>query len=79
MARERLKSFSVHEAPNPAADRIDRAEALEFVPDGCFKKAFLLTPLWLASRGVWVGVLAYAAAGASILSVAWLLTCECGA
>jgi Protein of unknown function (DUF2628) len=73
MARERLKSFSVHEAPHPAADRIDRAEALEFVPDGFLKKAFLLPPLWLASRGVWVGVLAYAAAAVAILSVAWAL------
>lgn len=74
MARERLKSFSVHEAPNPQADRIDRAEALEFVADGFLKKAFVFPPLWLASRGVWWGVLAYAAAAAVISSVAWALT-----
>ena len=73
MARERLVSFSVHEAPDHKVDRIDRGEALEFVRDGFLRQAFVLPPVWLATHGVWMGVLAYVAAAAALLVVAWLL------
>jgi Protein of unknown function (DUF2628) len=68
LGRERLRSYSVHERPNPAADRVDRAEALEFVKDGFNASAFLAPPVWLASHGVWVGLLSYLAAIALILT-----------
>ncbi len=71
--RERLKSFSVHEQPNPAADRIDRAEALEFVKDGFAFPAFLLPPVWFAARGIWLATLAYLAiVGAIVAITTWL-------
>ncbi len=69
--RERRNSYSVHEQSNPSADRIDRAEALEFVKDGFVFQAFVLPPIWLAARGIWLGVLAYAAAAAIIGAVAY--------
>lgn len=72
MARERLQSYSIHEQAVPPADRITRAEALEFVKDGFVGAAFVLPPWWLARRGVWMGVLAYVVAAAAILALdAW--------
>lgn len=72
MARERLQSYSIHEKPMPATDRIARAEGLEFVKDGFVGAAFVLPPWWLARRGVWMGVLTYIGAAAAILALeAW--------
>ena len=73
MTRERLNSYSVHEGPSPAADRIDRAEALEFVKDGFLRQVFVLPPFWLARRGIWLGVLAYLMVASAILLAAWSL------
>ena len=73
MARERLQSYSVHERPEPAKDRIERAETLEFVRDGFLRKVFVLPPVWLAAHGAWTAVLAYCAAAVAILTLAWLL------
>lgn len=70
MTRERLQSYSIHEQPAPPADRIARAEALEFVKDGFVSSVFWLPPFWLARRGVWMGVLAYTVAAMAIASVA---------
>ena len=58
-ARERRQFYTVHEAPQPPRDRVERAEALEFVRDGFVWPAFVLPPVWLAARGIWMGVLAY--------------------
>ena len=41
--------------------------------DGLHWTALPLPPLWLAARGVWSGVLAYAAAAVAILGLAWAL------
>jgi Protein of unknown function (DUF2628) len=68
LGRERLRSYSVHEPPRPAADRVTRAEALEFIKDGFVFPAFVLPPLWLAARGIWLGTLAY---GLAICCLAW--------
>lgn len=73
MARERLQSYSVHERPEPAKDRIERAEALEFVRDGFLRKVFVFPPVWLATHGAWMAVLAYCAAAVAIVTLAWLL------
>jgi Protein of unknown function (DUF2628) len=71
--RERRCSYSVHEPPHTAADRVERAEALEFVKDGFEFPAFVLPPIWLASRGIWLGTLAYFAAVVVIFGLAgWL-------
>jgi hypothetical protein len=56
-----LAVYTVHEEPNPAADRLDRAERLAFLRDGFSWPAALWTPLWLASRQLWLPLAVYAA------------------
>jgi Protein of unknown function (DUF2628) len=58
---ESVQSFTVHEAPSPAAARIARAEALVFVKDGFTWPAFLGAPVWLASEGMWIWLAGYVA------------------
>lgn len=64
---QRAQSYTVHEMPNPPADRIDRAEALRFVKDGFELPAFIFAPFWLVAQKLWLGVLAYIAAAAAIM------------
>lgn len=70
LGRDRLRSYSVHEPANPAADRVTRAEALEFIKEGFVFSAFVLPPVWLAARGIWLGTLAYFAAAIVIATIA---------
>jgi hypothetical protein len=68
-----VRLFTVHEPPDPPADRIDRAERLVFLKDGFSWAAFLLGPFWLAVSGEWMGLalycaFAYATAGALTLA-----------
>jgi Protein of unknown function (DUF2628) len=51
--------FTIHEPPNPPSDRIDRAEALMFVPDGFSFGAALFAPFWLASHRMWLALASY--------------------
>ena len=46
-----MLTFTVHEPPNPPADRIDRAESLVFIKDGFSWIAALFAPLWLLATG----------------------------
>ena len=71
LARERTQSYTIHERPHPLADRLDRAEALEFVKDGFSFGAFLLPEVWLIAHGIWLGLLAFVAAAAAILALGW--------
>lgn len=56
---ERAIAFTVHERPDPARDRLDRAEGLVFVKDGFSWGAFLLGPLWLIGNGLWLALIGY--------------------
>jgi uncharacterized membrane protein YphA (DoxX/SURF4 family) len=47
-------TYTIHEPPDPPADRIDRAEKLVFVSDGFSWNAALFAPFWLAARKLWV-------------------------
>jgi hypothetical protein len=64
---QRPVSYTVHEAPEPASDRIDRAEALRFVKDGFQLPAALFAPAWLFVHRLWLGLAAYLAAAGGIL------------
>ena len=66
-----MKVFTVHEQPDPPADRLDRAEALEFVKDGFSLGAALLPPVWMIGNGLWLALCGYAAIG---LLLPWLLS-----
>jgi hypothetical protein len=48
-----MVTFTVHEPPNPAADRLDRAENLVFVKEGFTWSAALFAPLWLLVHRLW--------------------------
>ncbi len=61
--------FTIHEPPNPPADRIDRAEALVFVPDGFSFGAALFAPLWLFSHRLWGALAAYLVAASALAAV----------
>jgi hypothetical protein len=56
-----MRTYTIHERPDPAADRVDRAEALVFVKDGFSWLAALFTPLWLIAHRLWWPLLGYIA------------------
>ena len=55
----RMPTFTVHEPPNPPADRIDRAERLVFVKDGFSWLAAVFGPVWLLAHRLWWPFLGY--------------------
>lgn len=57
-----VMTFTVHEPPQPASDRVDRADELRFVKDGFSWLTALVPPLGLAAKGLWFGLAAYFAA-----------------
>ena len=56
-----MRTYTIHERPDPAADRVDRAEQLVFVRDGFSWAAALFAPLWLAVHRLWWPLLGYVA------------------
>jgi hypothetical protein len=54
-----LPTYTVHEPPEPDADRIDRASELLFVKDGFSWLTALFPPLGLAASRLWLPLLAY--------------------
>jgi hypothetical protein len=54
-----LVTFTVHEPPNPPADRIERADKLVFVKDGFSWMAALFGPLWMLVNRLWWALLGY--------------------
>jgi len=52
-------SFTVHEPPNPPADRAERADSLVFVKEGFTYSAALFTPIWLLVKRQWLPFLFY--------------------
>jgi hypothetical protein len=61
-----MRTFTVHEAPDPPADRIDRAAGLAFVRDGFSWSAALFTPIWLLAYRLWWPLLGYLVAAVLI-------------
>jgi len=61
-----MLTFTVHEAPIPPADRIDRAERLAFVRDGFSWTAALFAPVWLLAHRLWWPFAGYVAAEGAI-------------
>ncbi len=48
-----MVTFTVHESPSPATDRLDRAESLVFIKEGFTWSAALFAPLWLLVHRLW--------------------------
>ena len=61
-----MLTFTVHEPPNPPADRVDRAEGLVFIKDGFAWFAALFAPLWLLMHRLWWALLGYVALAAAL-------------
>jgi hypothetical protein len=51
--------YTVHEPPNPPADRLDAAEQLVFVEDGISWLAALFAPFWMIAHRMWPALLFY--------------------
>jgi hypothetical protein len=52
-----MLTFTVHEPPDPPADRIDRAERLVFIKDGFSWAAAVFGPLWMLVHRLWWALL----------------------
>lgn len=65
-------AYTVHEPPNPPADRIDRGEALVFVRDGFSLPAAIFPPLWLAGRQLWLPLAGYLVIATAIVGAGYL-------
>jgi len=64
-----MTTYTVHEPPQPPADRVDRAELLAFVKDGFDWGVFIFGPLALFSKGLFLATAAYVAALVGIVLV----------
>jgi len=56
-----MLTFTVHEPPNPPADRVDRAEAVVFIKDGFAWMAAIFAPFWMLAHRLWWPLLGYVA------------------
>jgi hypothetical protein len=56
-----MSVYTVHEPPLRTADALAEPERFAFVRDGFYLWAFLLTPLWMVWRRLWLVLLAYLA------------------
>jgi hypothetical protein len=54
-----MNVYTVHEPPDPPADRLDRADAHVFVKDGFTWAAAVLTPFWLLANRMWLVLVGY--------------------
>jgi len=54
-----MLTFTVHEPPNPPADRVDRAESIVFIKEGFSWMAALFAPIWLIVHRLWWPLLAF--------------------
>jgi hypothetical protein len=61
-----MRAYTIHERPDPAADRVDRAEQLVFVRDGFSWIAALFGPFWLLAHRLWWPLLGYVGINAAL-------------
>ena len=54
-----MNVYTIHEPPDPPADRLDRADSHVFVKDGFTWTAALLTPFWLLANRMWIVLAGY--------------------
>lgn len=61
-----MVTYTVHETPDPPADRIDRADALEFVKDGFSWVTALFPPIGFIAERLWLALALYVAVLAAL-------------
>lgn len=64
-------TYTVYEPPDAPADRLDRAESLEFVKEGFTWAAAAFAPFWLIAKRLWLPLVFYIAALALIQAAVW--------
>lgn len=68
-----MNVYTVHEPPDPPADRLDRADSHVFVKEGFNWAAALFAPLWLLANRMWIVLAGYLAVVAAIrLGFEWI-------
>ena len=67
-----MQFYTVHEPPEPPADRIDRAGSLRFIGDKFVPQALAFGPLWLLAQRLWHAFGIYAAAILCVAAVVLL-------
>jgi Protein of unknown function (DUF2628) len=60
-----MRTYTIHEQPEPLADRVERAEGLVFVRDGFSWAAALFAPFWFLRHRLWWPLIAYVAVSAA--------------
>jgi uncharacterized integral membrane protein len=63
--------YTVHEPPPGERSGKSWPERIQFVRDGFYFWAFLLGPLWMVWRGLWLVLLAYLATNAVVHMALW--------
>ena len=66
-----MQTYTVHEAPEVSADRLERAERLTFVKDGFSLIAAVLAPLWLLANRLWLAFAGYLVAIIVLQLIGW--------
>jgi len=56
-----MRTYTIHEQPEPLADRVERGERLVFVKDGFSWAAALLAPFWFLLHRLWWPLIGYVA------------------
>ncbi len=68
-----MSVYTIHEPPDPPADRLDRADSHVFVKEGFTWTAALFTPFWLIANRMWIALAGYLVAMAVIqIGFAWI-------
>ncbi len=68
-----MRSYTVHEPPNPPSGRLSRADRLVFVREGFSWTAALFAPIWMLLHRMWLVFILYligmAALGAALTAL----------
>jgi hypothetical protein len=68
-----MLTFTVHEPPDPPADRLDHAESLVFVKEGFSWAAAAFGPFWMIANRLWLALLGYLVVYAGLQALVWAL------
>jgi hypothetical protein len=74
-----MATYTVHEPPHPSGNTIADADRFVFVRDGFYGWAFLLAPIWMIRRGLWLVLLLYLIISAGLLVGLWAMGASGGA
>lgn len=67
-----MQVYTIHEPPEPPADRIDRAGSLRFIGDRFVPQAVAFGPFWLLGHRLWLAFAGYVTAALLVATVVLL-------